>query len=176
MNTYLNTESILDSSIVKSKLGEDVFEYLKSEINDVKNSIFDSIYPIGSIYISTNNVNPAQLFNVGEWQQIKDRFLLAAGSTYSAGSTGGEAKHKLTAKELPQMGGTISTHGVYAGTPIAAVSGVFSASHKCTGKYMSGSASGHDSIDTIVYSNGGEDVAHNNMPPYLAVYVWKRIN
>ena len=69
------------------------------------------------------------------------------------------------------MRGTISTHGVYSGTPIAAVSGVFSASHKCSGKYMNGTASGHDSIDTIVYSNGGEDAAHNNMPPYLTVYM-----
>lgn len=176
MNTYLNSESIINASVGKSKLGEDVFEHLKSEINDIKNSIFDSIYPIGAIYISTNNVDPAQLFGIGEWEQIKDTFLLAAGDTYSAGSTGGEAKHKLTAKELPQLGGTISTHGVYAGTPIAAVSGVFSASHTCSGKYMSGSASGHDSIDTITYSNGGQGAAHNNMPPYITVYMWKRIS
>ena len=134
------------------------------------------VYPVGAIYISTVSTNPATLFGFGTWEEIEDRFLLAAGSTYSAGSTGGEAKHKLTAKELPQLGGTISTHGVYAGTPIAAVSGVFSASHKCTGKYMNGTASGHDSIDTIVYSNGGEDAAHNNMPPYLTVYMWKRVN
>lgn len=173
MNTFLNVESISDASIGKSKLGEDVFEHLKSEI---KNSMFDSIYPIGSIYISTNNVDPSQLFGVGEWERIKDRFLLAAGSTYSAGSTGGEATHTLTAKELPKQSGTISTHGVYSGTPIAAVSGVFSASHSCSGKYMNGTATGHDSVDTITYSNGGQNTAHNNMPPYLTVYIWKRIN
>ena len=138
-------------------------------------SMIESIYPIGSIYMSISNVAPSILLGGGEWEQIKDVFLLTAGDTYSAGSTGGEAKHKLTAKELPKQGGTISTHGVYSGTPIAAVSGVFSASHKCTGKYMNGTASGHDSIDTIVYSNGGEDVAHNNMPPYLTVYAWKRV-
>jgi hypothetical protein len=142
--------------------------------NNGGGELIDIVYPVGSIYISTVNTSPKTLFNVGEWQQIKDRFLLAAGSTYSAGSTGGEAKHKLTASELPQMGGTISTHGVYSGTPIAAVSGVFSASHTCSGKYMTGSASGHDSVDTIVYSNGGKDDAHNNMPPYLTVYMWKR--
>lgn len=136
--------------------------------------ILKAVYPVGAIYISTVSTGPATLFGFGTWERIKDRFLLGAGSNYSAGSTGGSATHKLTAKELPQMGGTISTHGVYSGTPIAAVSGVFSASHKCSGKYMSGSASGHDSVDTIVYSNGGEDVAHNNMPPYLTVYMWKR--
>lgn len=155
--------------------------FIKNNENEItefvtKEQLIGLFYPVGSIYLTINDINPNILFGIGEWEQIKDRFLLAAGSTYSAGSKGGEAKHKLTAKELPQMKGTISTHGVYAGTPIAEVSGVFSASHKCTGKYMNGSTSGHDSIDTIVYSNGGEDAAHNNMPPYLTVYMWKRIS
>lgn len=136
--------------------------------------LIDIIYPVGSVYITTANISPKQLFKIGEWEQIKDTFLLSSGDTYSAGSTGGEATHKLTAKELPKQSGTISTHGVYSGTPIAAVSGVFSASHSCSGKYMNGTASGHDSVDTIAYSNGGQNAAHNNMPPYLAVYVWKR--
>ena len=51
---------------------------------------FDDIYPIGSIYISTSPTNPSTLFG-GTWTQIEDRFLLSAGSTYSAGSTGGSA-------------------------------------------------------------------------------------
>lgn len=138
--------------------------------------ILKTVYPVGSIYLSVNPVDPYTLFNFGTWEQIEDRFLLAAGSTYSAGTTGGEAKHTLTVKELPKQGGKISTHGVYSGTPIAAVSGVFSASHSCSGKYMTGTASGHDSVDTITYSNGGEGTAHNNMPPYLTVYMWKRIS
>lgn len=136
--------------------------------------ILKSVYPVGAIYISTVSTGPATLFGFGTWERIKDKFLLSAGSTYSAGSTGGEATHTLTAKELPKQSGTISTHGVYSGTPIAAVSGVFSASHSCSGKYMVGTASGHDSVDTITYSNGGEGTAHNNMPPYLTVYMWKR--
>ena len=57
-------------------------------------------YPVGSIYMSVNNINPANFFG-GKWEQIKDRFLLACGSTYSNGSTGGEAIHQLTVDELP---------------------------------------------------------------------------
>lgn len=68
------------------------------KIND--KNIFDMIYPVGSIYISINNVNPSVLFG-GTWEQIKDMFLLGAGSTYSAGSTGGEANHTLTQSEIP---------------------------------------------------------------------------
>ena len=57
-------------------------------------------YPVGSIYLSVNSTNPGTIFG-GTWEQIKDRFLLACGSTYSNGSTGGEAKHTLTTNEMP---------------------------------------------------------------------------
>lgn len=77
--------------------------------------LLNFIYPVGSIYMSVNATNPASLFG-GTWEQIKDRFLLAAGDNYSAGATGGAS------------GNTGS-----AGT-----------------------------------GDGG------NMPPYLAVYIWKR--
>lgn len=63
------------------------------KIND--KNIFDMIYPVGSIYISVNDVHPSVLFG-GTWEQIQDRFLLGTGSTYSAGSTGGETNHTLT--------------------------------------------------------------------------------
>lgn len=48
------------------------------------------VYPVGSIYVSVNSTNPGTIFG-GTWEQIKDRFILAAGDTYSAGSTGGSA-------------------------------------------------------------------------------------
>lgn len=57
-------------------------------------TIFDLIYPVGSIYISANTTNPATLFG-GTWEQIKDRFLLASGNSYSNGSTGGNASINL---------------------------------------------------------------------------------
>ena len=49
--------------------------------------LIDAIYPVGSIYMSVNNVNPSVLFG-GTWEQIKDTFLLSAGDTYNAGSKG----------------------------------------------------------------------------------------
>lgn len=132
-------------------------------------------HEVGSLYISMNSTNPAQIFGFGTWALIaKNRFLVGAGDDYEAGATGGEASHKLTAAELPKQNGTISTHGTYTGSPIAAVTGVFGARHTVSDKYMSGSASGHSSIDVIEYGNGGEDKAHNNLPPYLAVYFWQR--
>lgn len=60
----------------------------------------DDIYPIGSIYMNINNINPEIVFG-GQWEQIQDKFLLAAGSTYTGGDTGGEATHTLTVAEMP---------------------------------------------------------------------------
>ena len=57
--------------------------------------LLDLFYPVGSIYTSTKNTNPAATLG-GTWTQIKDRFLLCAGDLYSAGATGGSATHTHT--------------------------------------------------------------------------------
>ena len=59
-----------------------------------------ALYPVGSIYMSVSDTSPASLFG-GTWESIGGRFLLGADSAYSAGSTGGEAAHKLTTSEMP---------------------------------------------------------------------------
>jgi microcystin-dependent protein len=61
---------------------------------------WETIYPVGSIYMSVNNIDPSVVFG-GTWQQIKDKFLLASGDTYENGATGGEATHTLTVSEIP---------------------------------------------------------------------------
>lgn len=61
---------------------------------------FNTIYPIGAIYLSTVSTPPSTLFG-GTWSQIQNMFLLAAGTSYAAGTTGGSATHTLTTAELP---------------------------------------------------------------------------
>lgn len=72
-------------------------EYLEQRLTDIGggcdcdghlNLNFSQIYPIGSIYMSANNVSPSTLFPGTSWIQLKDRFLLGAGNTYIAGTTG----------------------------------------------------------------------------------------
>lgn len=58
--------------------------------------IFDLVYPVGSIYISTLSANPKDLFGVGEWEPIKDRFLISAGENFEVGNTGGSTSHTHT--------------------------------------------------------------------------------
>lgn len=116
------------------------------------------IYPIGSIYMSVNSTSPASLFG-GTWEQLKDRFLLGAGSTYSAGSTGGAQNVTLTMRQIPQHTIKIreaTSSGENTGYRFTATSGTYSMASY---------------LETV---GGGEP--HNNMPPYLAVYMWKRVS
>lgn len=60
----------------------------------------DTVYPVGSIYMSVVDTNPADLFG-GTWKQIQERFLLGCGDTHEAGTVGGEFEHTLVLNELP---------------------------------------------------------------------------
>lgn len=118
----------------------------------------DEIYPVGAIYISARSTSPASLFG-GTWEQVKDRFLLAAGSSYAAASTGGAATVTLTTDQIPSH-----THSIREGTTNGTTSG-----------YRFSATSGNFSMAGYIdYAGGGE--AHDNMPPYLAVYMWKRVS
>lgn len=122
-----------------------------------KSTILETAYPIGAIYMSTIDTDPKVLFGFGTWERIQDRFLLAAGNTYAAGTTGGEATHTLTTDEMPSH-----SHGAKGWA--AVVDG--------SGKYVTLGGSGSSNQYATREAGGGQ--AHNNMPPYLAVYVWKR--
>lgn len=113
---------------------------------------------MGAIYLSTSATDPATLFG-GTWQRIQDRFLLCAGSTYSAGSEGGEATHTLTIQEMPAHNHTFTPVDSDGAAVIHAISDGY-------GNRFASTAMPTDS------AGGGQ--SHNNMPPYLAVYAWKR--
>lgn len=122
--------------------------------------LLDAIYPVGAIYQSVNSTSPATLFG-GTWERIEDKFLLAAGGTYAAGSTGGEASVSLTAAQNGPH-----THAAYYADSAGSKSFGYSYTNKGEQSNASTDSSG------IVSSGSGQP--HNNMPPYLAVYVWQR--
>lgn len=116
-----------------------------------------SIYPIGSIYMSLQEISPAVLFG-GTWEMRSNSFLVGAGDLYAVGSTGGEAEHALTVDEIPEHAHDIMIESkkVQSGSTYARVS--------TDGSYTSG-----------IIGTAGGGLAHNNLPPYLAVYIWERV-
>ena len=126
------------------------------------------MYPVGSIYQTASGAFNPQTAWGGTWERIKDRFLLAAGTAYAGGSTGGEATHKLTAQEMPSH-----THTMYVNND-----GSSSSWSPTAGEYLikpDGVTTSKKNYQAKLAQNGtGLDQAHNNMPPYLAVYIWKR--
>lgn len=118
--------------------------------------------PVGKLWGSDDPTSPASIVG-GTWERIKDTFILAAGDTYAAGSTGGEAEHTLATEEIPEHSHKVAY--------IIDANGDFECSQW--------NARADSSTDTTYYSRStsavGASKAHNNMPPYTAMYIWKRI-
>lgn len=126
------------------------------------NYILDNVYPVGSIYMSVNSTNPKNLFG-GTWEQIQGRFLFGMNSSYPAGSTGGEITHALTINEMPEH-----SHTIYypnSGGPYGSANICYPGD---SGINMTWCA------EMCKTASTGGSAAHNNMPPYLSVYIWKR--
>ena len=178
--TYSTTQATTDNS---TKIATTA--YVKNNISET----LKKVYPVGSIYMSTVSTNPATLFGFGTWEAMPaGRVLLAQGksswgTTYNAGSTGGEATHTLTVGELPahNHAATISTNGEHNHTALGCNSsagpnnGHFGEiGNKTDGSYANTEYAGNHS-HTISINNIGGNNSHNNMPPYIAYYIWKRI-
>ena len=147
------------------------------------NEIVNIIYPVGSLYWSSKSTDPATLFG-GTWKRIKDKFILAAGDTYAAGSTGGAASVALTTKQIPAHAHSASTnstgghtHTLYSGAggsggSYFSVGQVYGAKNRAvTSPDWNG-----DHAHTVNISNTGGNQAHDNMPPYIVFYCWERTN
>lgn len=115
-------------------------------------------YPVGAIYLSVTEVEPSSLFG-GTWERIGGRFLLGADTTYTAGSAGGEAEHTLTIDEMPRH-----NHGLDNYNSAGNATPFLTVQHQ--------DKKGYGGNVQTMYAGGSK--AHNNMPPYLAVYMWKR--
>lgn len=186
-NYALKTDTAPDSS----KLGGKTLAEIMLEL-----------YPVGSVYMSFENTSPASLFG-GAWEQFHDYFLLAAGHLYDNGSTGGAstinlnhihstAATTLTEAQLPHVSGYITMHsaednskgsswwnptGVFSSSPTHSVyvtpSGGSSAASSISGiSFNMGSGEAHSHGDTGSSLSSSQSI----MPPYLAVYMWKRVS
>lgn len=145
-------------------------------------SIFDLVYPIGSLYWSKNATDPGTLFG-GTWTRVKDKFILAAGDTYAQGTTGGAATVALTTAQLPAHSHTRGTMQI-TGTGLrggqdGTCGGAFikertGQSNGAAGPYAADYGFKASNSWSGSTSSVGSGSAHNNMPPYVTYYCWER--
>lgn len=119
------------------------------------------IYPVGAVYISSSSTSPASLFG-GTWVSIQNRFLIGAGADYQSMGTGGESSHKLTVSEMPWHSHNVGVDydGQGSGTSTGAAT-----------VHKAGTNGAQHQVNT---SYAGSGAAHNNMPPWYGVYMWRR--
>lgn len=125
---------------------------------------WNTIYPVGSIYISTNPTFNPQTTWGGTWvKTAKGRCLIGANDTYPIGSIGGESSHTLTVDELPPHRHNISRINWYN-------------SSQGRGLKFEYTENSNIKVDGETQMSGetGNGNTHNNMQPYLSVHIWER--
>lgn len=163
--------------------------------------LLDKVYPVGAIYLSTINTDPSVLFG-GEWERIEDCFLLAGGSKWQPGSTGGYADAQLPTHKHTATGTSSSagghTHPISSsGAHVHSMNNIWSDGSGSKSAYTlsskrklmtrntasagshthsMSSAGAHTHPINITVANAGAAATNKNLPPYLSVYVWKRID
>lgn len=128
--------------------------------NKLVNSIKSAMYPVGSVYITYNNVNPGTFLG-GTWERFgQGRTLVGEGTgndgstsmSFTSSATGGEYSHKLTLEELPNA--------------------IWQSSTDQTGGIKISFNHGSEFGASTLAKNF--DKPHNNIQPYIVVYFWRR--
>ena len=169
-----------------------------------KSNFLNLVYPVGSIYMSTSATNPGSLFG-GSWERYAvGRVLVGVsegeGEWYYAGQAGGSKYHTLTANEMPVhshgqdahshgggTGGQSQSHAHALGSRVLDNGGMNVVDKQITSAGYFGTNTdavsgwadrdhwhGISAAQPGIWNNGA-GWGHNNMQPYIAVYIWRRI-
>lgn len=173
-----------------------------TDMQSLQSIILNTVYPVGSLYTSFNSTSPANIVG-GTWVQIQDCFLMAAGSSYAIGTSGGSAththtsaahthttaEHTLTVNEMPSHkhwisgaaydDGNMSSSGSSNSQDygLAADAGGYTTDdpNKAYGRYSaySGGGASHSHGNTGSTTPGATG-ASSSLPPYKTIYMWQR--
>ena len=130
------------------------------------NNVFLKTYPVGSIYISTSSTNPSIIYG-GTWERYgQGKTLVGLNESESEFSTvnkiGGEKTHTLTISEMPRH-----NHILYMNSGTDDLS---------RGFWLVQDAVPVSTSITNITEYEGWSQPHNNLQPYITVYMWKRIS
>ena len=139
------------------KMSDETAESILGELHQAVNNMWQVIYPVNSIYISYSHVSPAELFG-GSWVRITS-FLYGCSDADTIGQTGGEETHTLTINEMPSHKHEFNVWDNVANSQ---------------GSKAAATHAGATIIGTIDTTIDGKGNAHNNLPPYTKVSIWRR--
>ena len=178
VSNYIQKSSI--TGFVKNDGSIDSNDYVTSQelpsktsdlINDSSFTTLQAVYPVGSIYMSVNTVSPSILFGFGVWEKIEDKFLLGSGTTYENGSTGGSADAVIVSHSHQS-----SADGEYIVTSEEDTANNTKVAYSANGnRWVDGQTSQSHFHHRTSTNTVGEDGTNKNMPPYLAVNIWYRV-
>lgn len=156
---------------LKNGIGPDAYAIYQQ----VLAAVVERDHPVGSLYISDNATSPAKLYG-GTWERIEGKFIMGASGNYPAGSKGGEATHKLTESELPNITGDFefqsdgNNQGIVNGA-----TGAFRLGQMALGAFYPNNKIDEDNTARQVRMSFGSNSPHNNIPPYYSMYIWRRV-
>ena len=151
---------------VYKKMTTDINELQKQTYNlkiEFQKDLLEKVHPVGSYYWSQKNISPEELFG-GKWESIYGKFIFSTDSNHSVDSTGGEEKHQLTIDEMPSHNHGYQRFNYY--------SYLYSNINSGSWRYPYRDDSNFSYYPTTNDSGGSK--AHNNMPPYITAYCWRR--
>lgn len=126
-----------------------------------KSDFLNVLFPVGAYYITESATTPASMFG-GDWVRVSEKFLFGANGNGDIGSEGGEWVHTLTIQEMPSH---FHTLGKNPNTGNIGAQGFYS---------MDGGGYNPNFESYVYTSSEGNSAAHNNMPPYRKVNIWRR--
>lgn len=151
----IGSAQIADGAITMDKLAD--------AVQTAISTVIKGIYKVGDYFITHNAEDPAKRFG-GQWELVKDRFLIGAGGDYEILSEGGEAEHTLTVEEMPAHKHELQQNSVANWVDRR-------------GEHLESSGGDLERPPETPYTKeAGGGKAHNNMPPYKAVYIWVKIS
>lgn len=155
-------------------------------------TVIDTLYPVGALYTSTVSTNPGTLLGRGTWAAFgAGRVMVGVDANDAdfdtAEKTGGEKTHTLTVPEMPSHthiqdahNHTQNAHSHVQSVNSASTGGLSgytadtSTNTSVSSGYSTAAATATNNAATATNQNAGGGGAHNNVQPYIAVYMWKR--